>query len=118
MKWLSLIVISGIYQDWVPADPECVALHLGADATYTVRQGGSKWSRPSSGNLGANRDFSELPKEICWLFNENLYMVCAYVLNGRPLGLTAQAMLPGFRLHPGRDLTHLSWYLSSEEALL
>ena len=34
-------VLSGQYKDWSTADPECVALHLGADATYAVRQGGS-----------------------------------------------------------------------------
>ena len=62
-------VISGLYEDWVAADPECVALHLGADATYSVRQGGSRWSRSSSGNSGGNRDFSDWPKEVCWLFN-------------------------------------------------
>ena len=62
-------LISGQYEDWVAADPECVALHLGADATYAVRQGGSRWARQSSGSFGANRDFSDWPKEVCWLFN-------------------------------------------------
>ena len=62
-------VISGQYYDWVAADPECVVLHLGADATYAVRQGGSRWSRPSSGISGTSRDFSDWPKEVCWLFN-------------------------------------------------
>ena len=62
-------VIGGIYPDWVAADPECVALHLGADATYAVRQGGGRWSRPQSGTLGSGRDFSDWPKDICWLFN-------------------------------------------------
>ena len=62
-------VISGIYEDWVTADPECVALHLGADATYAVRQGGSRWARQSSGNFATNRDFADWPKEICWLYN-------------------------------------------------
>ena len=63
-------VISGQYIDWVAADPECVALHLGADATYAVRQGGGRWSRPGSGFSGSGRaDFSEWPKDICWLFN-------------------------------------------------
>ena len=61
-------VIGGQYLDWVSADPECVALHLGADATYAVRQGGGRWARQSSGFPGANRDFSDWPKEICWLF--------------------------------------------------
>ena len=49
-------VLSGISKDWSAADPECVALHLGADATYAVRQGGSRWVsagvgfiRPTSG---------------------------------------------------------------------
>ena len=62
-------VVSGQYPDWVAADPECVALHLGADATYAVQQGGSRWPRQSSASFGGNRDFSEWPKEICWLFN-------------------------------------------------
>ena len=62
-------VISGQYSDWVAADPECVALHLGADATYAVRQGGSRWSRPAPASFGQSRDFSDWPKEICWLFN-------------------------------------------------
>ena len=63
-------VISGQYYDWVSADPECVALHLGADATYAVRQGSSgHWSRPSSANFGQSRDFSDWPKEVCWLYN-------------------------------------------------
>ena len=62
-------VTTGIYQDWVAADPECVALHLGADATYAVRQGGNRWSRPTSGSFGGGRDFSDWPKDVCWLFN-------------------------------------------------
>ena len=62
-------VISGHYDDWVSADPECVALHLGADATYAVRQGGNRWSRQTSATLGNTRDFSDWPKEVCWLFN-------------------------------------------------
>ena len=66
-------VITGQYSDWVPADPECVALHLGPDATYTIRQGGGRWTRQSPGNFGGSfggsRDFSDWPKEICWLFN-------------------------------------------------
>ena len=62
-------VISGQYKDWVPADPECVALYLGADATYAIRQGGSRWARQSSASFGPSRDFSDWPKEICWLFN-------------------------------------------------
>ena len=62
-------VISGQYKDWVAADPECVALHLGADATYAVRQGGGRWSRQSSAFSGNGRDFSDWPKEVCWLFN-------------------------------------------------
>ena len=63
-------VISGELSDWVAADPECVALHLGADATYAVRQGGTpRWGRQTSGNFGQSRDFSDWPKDICWLFN-------------------------------------------------
>ena len=62
-------VISGRYKDWSPADPECVALFLGADATYVIRQGGSRWSRQSSSNSGPARDYSDWPKEICWLYN-------------------------------------------------
>ena len=62
-------VISGQYAMWSSADPECVALHLGADATYSVRQGGSRWNRASSASFGGARDFSDWPKEICWLFN-------------------------------------------------
>ena len=63
-------VISGQYPDWVAADPECVALHLGADATYAVRQGGARWSRQSqSAGFTQSRDFSDWPKEVCWLFN-------------------------------------------------
>ena len=62
-------VISGQYFDWAPADPECVALHLGADATYAVRQGGGRWSRPTSGFSATSRDFSDWPKDVCWLFN-------------------------------------------------
>ena len=62
-------VITGQYHDWAPADPESVALHLGADATYLVRQGGTRWPRQSSASSGGNRDFSDWPKEICWLFN-------------------------------------------------
>ena len=61
-------VISGVYKDWSAADPECVALFLGADATYAIRQGGSRWQRSSS-NSGSTRDFSDWPKDICWLFN-------------------------------------------------
>ena len=63
-------VISGQYTDWVVADPECVALHLGADATYAVRQGGgSRWGRAPSASYSQGRDFSDWPKEVCWLFN-------------------------------------------------
>ena len=62
-------VISGRYKDWSPADPECVALYLGADATYAIRQGGNRWPRQSSGNFGPARDFSDWPKEVCWLYN-------------------------------------------------
>ena len=62
-------VISGQYVDWVSADPECVALHLGAYATYTVRHGGLRWSRQGSSYSIPGRDFSEWPKEVCWLFN-------------------------------------------------
>ena len=62
-------VINGQCPDWLAADPECVALHLGADATYAVRQGGSRWSRQSPGAFGGNCDFSDWPKEVCWLFN-------------------------------------------------
>ena len=65
-------VISGQYKDWTSADPECVALHLGADATYAVRQGGGRWNRQGSSFSGSNRDFSEWPKEVCWLFNNTL----------------------------------------------
>ena len=62
-------VISGLYPDWVAADPECVALHLGADATYAVRQGGSRWGRHASSNVGQGHNFSDWPKEVCWLYN-------------------------------------------------
>ena len=62
-------VISGQYPDWVAADPECVALHLGADATYAVRQGGARWGRQSSSTSSSGRDFSDWPKEVCWLYN-------------------------------------------------
>ena len=62
-------VISGQYANWVTADPECVALHLGTDATYAVRQGGGWWARPGSGFSGGSRDFSDWPKEVCWLYN-------------------------------------------------
>ena len=62
-------IIMGQCEDWVAADPEFVELHLGADATYAVRQGGSRWARQSSGGSGTNRDFSDWPKEICWLYN-------------------------------------------------
>ena len=63
-------VITGHYIDWVAAAPECVALHLGADATYAVRQGGSsRWSCQTSTSFGQGRDFSDWPKEICWLYN-------------------------------------------------
>ena len=62
-------VISGQYKDWSSADPECVALFLGADATYAIRQGGNRWSRQGSSNFGPARDFSDWPKEICWLYN-------------------------------------------------
>ena len=62
-------VISGQYPDWLAADPECVALHLGADATYAVRQGGSRWGRQASSTISSSRDFSDWPKEVCWLFN-------------------------------------------------
>ena len=66
-------VITGRYEDWVAADPECLALHLGPDATYAIRQGGSRWSRQSpgsfGGNFGSSRDFSDWPKEVCWLYN-------------------------------------------------
>ena len=62
-------VISGQYKDWVAADPECVALHLGADATYAVRQGGTRWSRQGSAFSGTSRDFGDWPKEVCWLYN-------------------------------------------------
>ena len=62
-------VIWGQYRDWVSGDPECVALHMGADTTYAIRQGGGRWPRHSSGFTGANRDFSDWPKEECWLFN-------------------------------------------------
>ena len=61
--------ISGQYIDWASGDPECIALHLGADASYAVRQGGGRWSRQSSGFLGPSRDYSDWPKEVCWLFN-------------------------------------------------
>ena len=62
-------VISEEYTDWVTADPECVALHLGADATHAVCQGGTRLSRQSPLTLGSNRDFSDWPKEVCWLYN-------------------------------------------------
>ena len=62
-------VISGRYRDWSPADPESVALFLGADATYAIRQGGNRWPRQSSANFGTTRDFSDWPKDICWLYN-------------------------------------------------
>ena len=62
-------VIRGQYQDWYPADPECLALHLGPDATYAIRQGGSRWTRQTSASSGGVRDFSEWPKELCWLYN-------------------------------------------------
>ena len=63
-------VISGTLQDWVAADPESVAIHLGADATYAVR-GGNKpaWGRSTSGVSGNTRDFSDWPRDICWLYN-------------------------------------------------
>ena len=56
-------VITGQYHDWAPADPGCVALHLGADATYLVRQGGTRWPRQSSASSGGNRDFSDWPRK-------------------------------------------------------
>ena len=66
-------VISGQYPDWVAADPECVALHMGADATYAVRQGGSRWGHSASSTFSTSRDFSDWPKDVCWLFNNIRY---------------------------------------------
>ena len=57
-------VIIGQYSDWSvadPADPECVALHLGPDATYTIRHGGHHWNRHSSENFGSVWDFLDWP---------------------------------------------------------
>ena len=63
-------VIQGTLQDWVAADPESVVIHLGADATYAVRGGGrASWARSTSGSSGGSRDFSDWPRDICWLFN-------------------------------------------------
>ena len=59
-------VLNGQHQDWSPADPECITLHLGPDSTYGNQQGGHRWSRQSSGGLRGSRDFSNWPKEICW----------------------------------------------------
>ena len=53
-------IISGSYKDSSPADPECVALYLGADATYAIRQGGSRWPRQSSASFGQSREFFRL----------------------------------------------------------
>ena len=65
-------VISGDLQDWVSADPESVAMHLGADATYAVRGANRPgWCRGfsgNSGNSGNTRDFSDWPREVCWLY--------------------------------------------------
>ena len=62
-------VLSCRYKDWSIADPECVALHLGADATYAVRQSGSRWVWQSSASFGPQRDFADWPKDVCWLYN-------------------------------------------------
>ena len=63
-------VILGELPDWVSADPESAAIHLGADATYAVRGAGKQpWHRGSSGTSGSTRVFSDWPREVCWLYN-------------------------------------------------
>ena len=67
-------VISGVLPNWLAADPESVAMYMGADATYAVR-GRSGWTRHASGNSGGSRDFLEWPREVCWLYNHtNCYL--------------------------------------------
>ena len=63
-------VIFGELDDWVPADLESVAMNLGADATYAVRGSTqSSWPRAGSGISRNSRDFSDWPKDICWLYD-------------------------------------------------
>ena len=60
-------VISGELSDWVSADPESVAIHLGVDATYAVHGAvHGNWSLGTSGTSGSTQDFSDWPRDICW----------------------------------------------------
>ena len=63
-------VISGELSDWVSADPESVAIHLGVDATYAVRGAvHGNWPLGTSGTSGSTPDFSDWPCDTCWLYN-------------------------------------------------
>ena len=63
-------VIDGTLGDWITADPESAAIHLGADDTYAVRGGNRpSWGRTTSAISGKSRDFSDWPQDICWLYN-------------------------------------------------
>ena len=64
-------VFGELLPDWVSADPECIAIHLGAEATYAI-QGKTRWG-PNRGSSAfgnsPSADLSSWPKDICWLYN-------------------------------------------------
>ena len=66
-------VFSEILPDWVSADPESIAIHLGVEATYAV-QGRQRWGAGPGRGRGVFRntpatDLSSWPKDVCWLYN-------------------------------------------------
>ena len=63
-------VVDGLLNNWVTADPESGAIRLGVNATYAVR-GVTRpgWNRQSSGGSNGSRDFSDWPRDVCWLYN-------------------------------------------------
>ena len=68
-------VLTGELHDWVAADPESVAIHLGVDATYAVQSSighGVAGSSYRSHLAPENFDVNSWPKDICWLFNYHL----------------------------------------------
>ena len=64
-------VFNEILSDWVSADPESIAIHLGVDVTYAIH-GKARWG--PGGTKGAfgyagKTDLSTWPKDVCWLYN-------------------------------------------------
>ena len=53
--------------DWVSADPDCIAMHLGDEATYAI-QGKTQWGIACAKGAFGNSpriDLSSWPKDIC-----------------------------------------------------